>query len=102
MAIALFGAVGWAFTDPAGHRAMLTSAGLAILVQMVAFALARALVRKNLLLGWGLGSVLRLVALVGYALLQAKAWHGPLVPALLSFVAFLLVTTLFEPVFLRR
>ena len=102
VAIALLGAIGWAFTDAAGHRALLASGGLAVAVQLVTFTVARLLVRKNLLLGWGLGSVLRLVALVIYALLVATVWHGPLAPALLSFVGFLFVTTIFEPVFLKQ
>lgn len=101
VAIALLGAIGWAFTGSAGHRAILVSAGLAIAVQLVTYTVAKALVRKNLVLGWGLGSLLRLVALVGYALVIARM-GGPLAPALLSFAGFLFVTTIFEPVFLKQ
>jgi len=102
VAVALLGAIGWGFTDAPGHQAILASAGLAIAVQLATFTLARLLVRRNLLLGWGLGSALRLVALVAYAGVVANVWRVAVVPALLSFVGFLFVTTLFEPVFLKR
>lgn len=102
IAIALVGAIAWAFTDAAGHRVILMSAGLALAVQITAFTVARLLQPRHLLLGWGLGSVLRLVALVAYAILVAKVWQAPLTPALLSLAAFLFVTTVFEPVFLKR
>jgi hypothetical protein len=66
---------------------VLASACLALAVQMIAFAMARLLQPRHLLLGWGLGSVLRLVALVLYAIVVAKLWRAPITPALLSFVA---------------
>ena len=100
--IAIIGAIAWALTTAAGQRAVLTSAALALAVQVVAFSVTRLLQRRNLLLGWGLGSGLRLVALVTYAVLMARLSRAPLTPALLSFVAFVFVTTVVEPVFLRR
>jgi hypothetical protein len=102
VAIALNGALAWAFTDAAGHRVVLASAAIEFAVQVLAFTVARLLQPRNLLLGWGLGSVLRLVALVVYAVVVARLWRAPLTPALLSFAAFLFVTTVFEPVFLKR
>jgi hypothetical protein len=102
VAIALMGAIAWAFVGPVGQQAVLASASLALTVQLVAFGIARQLQRQNLMLGWGLGSVLRLVALVLYAVVVAKLWRAPITPALLSFAAFLFVTTVFEPVFLKR
>lgn len=102
VAIALLGAIGWGFTDSAGRQAMVTSAVLAVVVQLLAFTLARQLLPKHLLLGWGLGAALRLVALVLYGVVVAKLTGGPLAPALLSFAGFLFVTTVFEPVFLKR
>lgn len=100
--IAIIGAIAWFFTDRAGQQAVLVSAGLAFVVQLVAFGVARLLQGRNLLLGWGIGSVLRLIALVLYAVVVARLWRAPIGPALLSFVAFLFVTTVVEPVFLRR
>ncbi|MEX2151802.1 MAG: hypothetical protein WD825_00590 [Gemmatimonadaceae bacterium] len=100
--VAVVGAVAWALVSPAGRQAVFASAALALGVQAIAFVVARLLRPRNLLLGWGLGSLLRLVALVLYALVVAKLWRAPLAPALLTFVAFLFVTTVIEPVFLRR
>ena len=100
--IALLGAIAFAFAGPAGRQVVVVSAALALAVQTVAFTVARILQRQNLMLGWGLGSVLRLVALVLYALVVAKLWRAPITPALLSFAAFLFVTTVVEPVFLKR
>jgi hypothetical protein len=100
--IAIIGAIAWGISSPAGRQAVLVSAALALVLQLLAFGVARSLQRRNLLLGWGLGSTLRLVALVLYAVAVAKLWRAPIGPALLSFVAFLFVTTVVEPVFLRR
>ena len=100
--IALAGAVAWGFLDAPGRQAVLASAGLAFAVQLVAFTIALTLRRTNVLLGWGLGSVLRLVVLVVYAVAVAKLWRVFLTPALLSFVGFLFVTTVVEPVFLKQ
>ena len=104
--VALLGAIAWGVTDggdgaPEAHRVILVSAALAIAVQLVAFAAALLLRRRNLMLGWGLGSVLRFVVLVLFALAVASLWRAALAPALLSFVAFLFVTTVVEPIFLR-
>lgn len=102
VAVALLGAIAWGFLDGPARRVLLVSAALAVLVQMVAFTVARLLRRRNLMLGWGLGSLLRLVVLGVYAVVVARVWPAPLAPALLSFVGFLFVTTVFEPVFLRQ
>jgi hypothetical protein len=102
VAIALLGAIAWAFTDAAGQQTILVSAAMALGVQLTAFTVARLLQPRHLLLGWGVGSALRLVVLVTYAVVVARLWGAPLTPALLSFVAFLFVTTVFEPVFLKR
>lgn len=100
--IAVLGAIAWVFAGPAGRQAVLASAGLAFVVQMIAFTVARLLQPRHLVLGWGLGSVLRLITLVLFAVVVARLWRAPLTPALLSFAAFLFVTTVVEPIFLRR
>ena len=102
IAVALLGAIGWGFLSPAAREVLLVSAALAVAVQLVAFLVARRFMGRNLMLGWGLGSLLRLVVLVVYAVFVAKNWPGPIAPALLSFVTFLFVTTVFEPVFLKQ
>jgi len=58
--------------------------------------------RRNMMLGWGLGSLLRLAMLVVYALVAAKAMRASLTPALVSFVGFLFVTMVIEPIFLKQ
>lgn len=100
--IAIVGAIAWTLATPAGRHMVIVSAALALGIQLVAFTVARLLQRRNLLLGWGLGSMLRVVAVVLYALLAARVWQASIAPALISFVAFLFLTTIVEPVFLKR
>ena len=102
VAIALLGAIAWSFLDVSARDAMLVSAGIAVGVQAVAFAVARLLLRKNVMLGWGLGSALRLMVLVVFAVILARTSRAMMTPALLSFVGFLFVTTVIEPVFLKQ
>lgn len=100
--ILVIGSIAWFFTAATGRPTLVVSAGLAFLVQLMAFQVARALQPQNLLLGWGLGSLMRLMSLVLYAIVVAKLWRAPITPALLSFAAFLFVTTVVEPIFLKR
>lgn len=100
--VALIGGASAPFTDAAGRQAILASALLALCVQMVAFMVARLLQPRHVLVGWGMGSVMRLIALVLYGVIVAKLWHAPVMAALLSLVAFLFVTTVVEPLFLKR
>lgn len=102
IAAALVGAVAWSFLGPASRQAMLVSAALAVAVQMVSFTVAWRFRARRLLLGWGVGSVLRLVALVGYAVAVAQTRPAALATSLVSFVGFLFVMTVVEPIFLRR
>lgn len=90
------------FLRESAMRAVLISGGVAVGIQVGAFLVARAYRARNLLLGWGLGSAMRVVALVVYAVILARLGGASLAPALLSFAAFLFVTTVFEPVFLKR
>ncbi len=101
--IAVFALGVVAFVGEVGRRAVVMSALVALVVQLAAFAIARAFRgRRQLMLGWGLGSLLRFVVLVLYGVVAARLLHAPMAPALLSFVAFLFVTTIVEPVFLTR
>jgi hypothetical protein len=99
----LVGLVAWPFTEGLARQTVLVSGGLAVVVQTAAFSITKAMKDKEqLMLGWGLGSLLRLVALVLYAVFVARLWRAPITPALLSFVGMLFVTTLVEPIFLKR
>lgn len=100
--MAVVGSAVWFVTDQADRSTILVSAALTVVVQGAAFLVARSFRETNLMLGWGLGSILRLTALVLYAMFVARLWRASLTPALLSFVGFLFLTTVLEPVFLKR
>ena len=103
---ALIGAV-WViglllFPDAAVRRALGITAGLAFLVQLVAFAIARSWVRKqNVMAGWGIGIALRFVALLLFGLIGVPRLGLPVGASLLALAVFLFVTTLIEPLFLK-
>ncbi len=85
---------------PGAHRALATSAAFALGVQVVAFALAYDAVRRPgrpIFVGWGLGMLLRFGMVAVYAFVAVPAWRLPAVPALLSLVIFLFLSTLLEP-----
>jgi hypothetical protein len=82
------------------RRAVMISAVIALMVQFVGFAIARALAKENVVAGWGLGVLLRFGAVIAFGFV-APAVGLPLGAALMSLVAFLLVSTLIEPLFLK-
>lgn len=88
--------------EPEIARAVWTSAVIALGVQLVAFGLARPFVKTNPVAGWGLGSLLRMLVLVLYAVVGTKALALSSTPALVSLVGFLFVTMLVEPLFLKQ
>lgn len=106
VAIALIAIVGWlltlAFPGPRDAAAIRLSAVVAAVVQLVAFAVTKLVARRNLIAGWGAGSLLRFVTLVVYALLAVKVLEMAPVAALVSLATFLFLSTLVEPLFLRR
>jgi hypothetical protein len=83
-------------------RAIWISAAVAIVVQAVGFALALKMAPVNVFMGWGAAVALRVLALVAYALFGVKFGGLPAAPALISLVVFFFVTTLVEPVMLKR
>ena len=100
--VALISAMCALFLAGPAMRSVIVSGVVALGVQLVAFLVARAYRARNLLLGWGIGSAMRVVALVLYAIAVAKLSRASVTPALLTFAAFLFVTTVVEPVFLKR
>jgi len=100
--IALISAICALFLGSGAMRSVMTSGLVALGIQILAFLVARAFRARNLLLGWGIGSAMRVVALVIYALVVARLGRAFVAPALLSFAAFLFLTTIVEPVFLKR
>ena len=73
------------------------SAVLALAVQLVTFGIARAMSRRNLMVGWGVGAALRLISLTIYAFVVAPAFGLPRPAALVSFALFLFLSMLIEP-----
>ena len=105
-ATASIAAVGWLLTlgfhGPRDAAAIRLSAIVAIVAQLVAFAVTKAIAQRHLIAGWGAGSLLRFTTLVVYALLAVKVLGLPPVAALVSLATFLFLSTLIEPLFLRR
>ena len=101
-AIGAIGAISAMFTEGLGRQAIVASAVLALVVQLLAFTVARMFKDRHVFVGWGMGSAMRFVALALYAVIVAKLWGAPVMAALLSFAAFLFVTTVIEPLFLKR
>lgn len=87
--------------EPEIARAVWSSAVIALLVQLVAFAAARPFVATNPIAGWGIGSLVRFAVVLLHAVVGVKALGLVSGPALLSLVAFLFVTMLVEPLFLK-
>ena len=83
-------------------RAIWTSVGVALVVQVLALLIGRSFGKDRILIGWGMGALLRLLAVLVYAFAIIPVLNLPLAPALLSLVAILFVTTLFEPFLLTK
>ena len=83
------------------RRAIAISAVVAVTVQLVAYAIARAMARRNVIAGWGMGAILRFVALAIFALVVVNRLGLPPAAATISLALFLFVSTLVEPLFLK-
>ena len=83
------------------RRAILISACIALPLQVATFTLARAVPREHVMSAWAGGALLRFIALFVYGFVLAKALGLPSGPALISFAAFLFVSTLIEPLLLK-
>jgi hypothetical protein len=94
VAAAVFGLVWGA---PLDRRALLISAVLALVVQSIAFAIARLLTTiGHGIAGWGLGAAICLVVLVIYGFV-CRGLGLPSNVALLSLATFFFLTELIEP-----
>jgi len=96
----LAGILSLVFQTAADRRALLVSAGLAVMVQLAAFGLVRSGGQRNALAGWVMGSILRGTVLAFYGLFLAEMLHLPLTAALTSFAAFLFASMLLESMML--
>lgn len=95
-------ALSLAFHAPGDGGAILTSAAIAVVVQVIAFSVARRLGPERVLVGWGTGALLRLATLLIYGVLAAKVVGIPLAAGLISLAAFFFISTLAEPPLLKQ
>jgi hypothetical protein len=93
-------ALGLAF-PPAARHSIVVSAWVAFVVQLFAFAVLRLVARQNVIAGWGLGAVLRMLTIAVYALVVVKALGLVAGAALISLAAFLFLSMLVEPLVLK-
>ncbi len=98
VAIGLAGGVFTAvYSTPVERQAVWVSALVALVVQMVAFAIARLLNSSGHgIAGWGLGAVICLTTLVIYGF-ASRALGMPQNAALLSLATYFFLTELIEP-----
>lgn len=82
-------------------RSVWISAATVVMVQALTFLIARTMQPENVIAGWGLGMLLRVLTLVMFGLFGVKALALSLQPALLSMAGFFFVSTVIEPVFLK-
>ena len=64
--------------------------------------MTKSMMTRNVMAGWGAGSLVRFLTLFVYGLLAVKVLGLAPVPALISLVLFFFLSTLLEPLFLRR
>ena len=94
-------AAGWVlmlvYPGADAQKAIITSALLALAIQLVAFVLLLLFKGKNIMAGWGLGALLRFGGLGVYALVAVKALSLDMNAALVSLACFLFLSMLIEP-----
>ena len=95
------GIFSWVY-DGAARQAVLVSAAIAFVLQMLAFVIARLFAATgNAIAGWGLGAVVCLVSLVIYGYV-CRAMGMPSDAAMLSLATFYFLTEVIEPPFLLK
>ena len=102
--VVVIGLAGGVFTALVGsgpaRTAVWVSAGVALVVQLVAFGIARILAKNgNGIAGWGLGAVICLLSLIVYGF-ASRALGLPQNTALLSLATYFSLTELIEAPFL--
>ncbi len=105
VSVMVIAAAGWVllliYPGAEGQRAIITSALLALAIQMVAFILLQLFKGKNVMAGWGLGALLRFGGLGVYALFATKALGLDMNTALVSLGCFLFLSMLIEPLLMN-
>jgi len=91
----------FAFHGPGDSVAIWVSAVVAIVVQLIAFAVGQSAGRVGLTARMGAGALVRFLALVIYAVLVALVFKLPVTAALISLFLFFFLSTLIEPLLIR-
>jgi hypothetical protein len=89
------------FSSATERNAIGFSALVALVVQVVAFAIAWRMRRQNAVAGWGLGALLRFATLGAFGVILVKTHALPLEAAMISMAVFFFVPTVVEPLFLK-
>ncbi len=101
VAVLVTAAAGWVllliYPGAGEQRAIITSAVVALVIQLVAFILLQLFKGKNVMAGWGLGALLRFGGLGLYAMLATPALGLDMNSALVSLACFLFLSMLIEP-----
>jgi hypothetical protein len=101
VAILVTAAAAWVlvliYPGATGLRAIITSALLALAIQLVAFILLQLFKGRNVMAGWGLGALLRFGGMGVYALVARQALGLDMNTALVSLACFLFLSMLIEP-----
>jgi len=94
-------AAGWVllliYPGDVGQKAIMTSALLALSIQLVAFILLQLFKHRNVMAGWGLGALLRFGGLGVYATIARTVLGLDMNTALVSLACFLFLSMLIEP-----
>jgi len=101
VAVMLTAASGWVllliYPGDAAQKAILTSALIALSIQLVAFILLLLFKTRNVMAGWGLGALLRFGGLGVYAAIPRNVLGLDMNTALVSLACFLFLSMLIEP-----
>ena len=90
-----------AFHGPGDSTAIWTSGAVAVVVQLVAFAVGRLAGQAGLMARMGAGALVRFVGLIAYALTATLALKLPAVAALISLATFLFISALLDPLLIK-
>jgi len=83
------------------RQAILLSALVAFVVQLLAFAILHLGAGKNVIAAWGVGALLRFLVFAVYVLVIVKSFALAMPAAMISMAVFLFASSLIEPLFLK-
>ena len=89
------------FKGDGDHLAIWLSAAVAWITQLAAFPVIRKLISSNLVVGWAVGTLVRMGTLLLYALLGIMVFKLSMTPALVGLALFYFLSMVIEPLFLR-